>query len=77
VVLDRTGLSGNYDFSLEWMPDQLPSANQPLGADVKPVDSNGPSIFTALPEQLGLKLQPTQGSVDVLVIDRVEHPLPN
>jgi len=77
VVLDRTELSGNYDFTLEWMSDQGPSASQTLGAGANPVDSSGPSIFTALSEQLGLKLQAAQGPIDVWVIDRVEHPLPN
>jgi uncharacterized protein (TIGR03435 family) len=64
VVLDRTGLPGYFDYELEWTPDQMPPG----------ADSSGPSIFTALQEQLGLKLQSTTGPVDVLVIDHVEHP---
>jgi uncharacterized protein (TIGR03435 family) len=64
VVLNRTGLTGRFDLDLSWAPDQNP-------------DTPGPSIFTALQEQLGLKLESTRGPVDVLVIDRVEPPTPD
>jgi len=50
----------------------MPTDAPPAG--VLPVDPNGPSLFTALQEQLGLKLEPARGPVDVLVIDSVEHP---
>jgi uncharacterized protein (TIGR03435 family) len=73
TVLDRTGLTGNFDLDLTWTPDQLPQ-RAPGATDASPVDPNGPSIFTAVQEQLGLKLQATTGPVDVLVIDHVEHP---
>lgn len=82
VVADRTGLSGDFDINLEWMPDQFQGAG-PLGAlpgappPPPPADTTGPSIFTALQEQLGLKLESTKGPVDVLVIDRVEQPTPD
>jgi uncharacterized protein (TIGR03435 family) len=78
VVVDRTGLAGNFDFDLTWSPDQfqgggplgpLPGSERPVGSD-----SSAPSIFTALEEQLGLKLASQKGPVDVLVIDRVERP---
>jgi uncharacterized protein (TIGR03435 family) len=78
VVIDRTGLSGGFDLDVDFTPDQMPPAGQaqvPPGAPPLPsIDPNGPSIFTALQEQLGLKLDPRRGPVDVLVIDRVEHP---
>ena len=78
IVLDRTGLTGNYDFSLAWTPDQMaqrpPGAPDPLINGVA-VDPNGPSLFTAVQEQLGLKLDSQRGSVDVLVIDRAEKPV--
>ena len=48
--------------------------NRPPGAPEVPIDPNGPSIFTALQEQLGLKLDSQKGPVSVLVIDRAEHP---
>jgi len=62
VVVDHTELRGLYDIDLTWAADQTDS---------------GPSLFTALQEQLGLKLQPTKAAVDVLVIDHVEKPSPD
>jgi uncharacterized protein (TIGR03435 family) len=73
TVIDRTGLAGNYDLDLQWTPDQLPQGRGDA-AGAPPVDPNGPSIFTAVQEQLGLKLDPARAPVDVLVIDRVERP---
>jgi uncharacterized protein (TIGR03435 family) len=79
VVLDKTGLSGNFDIDLKWtpMPTSMSAAAQsgPGGADR--IGNDGPSIFTALQEQLGLKLASQKGPVIVLVIDRVEHPTAN
>ena len=72
LLVDRTNLSGLYDFELKWTPDVLPQ----LPPDAPPlnIDPNGPTIFTALQEQLGLRLESTRSPVDVIVIDRVEHP---
>ena len=61
AVEDQTGLKGVFDFTLDWAPDTDPDA--PTGA----------SIFTAIQEQLGLKLDPRKGQVEVLVIDRIER----
>ena len=71
-VIDRTGLSGNYDFVLRWTPEnfQNPSANAGPSRD-------GTLIFTALQEQLGLKLEPQRGPVQFLIIDKVERPTPD
>jgi uncharacterized protein (TIGR03435 family) len=77
TVVDQTGLTGNYDLDLQWTPDQMPQGrgDPPPGAPALPaIDPNGPSIFTAVQEQLGLKLESTKGPVSVVVIDRVEHP---
>jgi uncharacterized protein (TIGR03435 family) len=78
VVLDRTGLAGNYDVTLTWTPDQMPQrppgAPDPLINGVA-IDPNGPSLFTAVQEQLGLKLDSQRGPVDMLVIDRAEKPV--
>ena len=73
VVLDRTGLTGDYDFDLTWTPDQMPQ--RPPGAPDLPVDPNGPSLFTAVQEQLGLKLDSQRGPVEMLVVDRAEKPV--
>jgi uncharacterized protein (TIGR03435 family) len=73
-VVDRTGLDGAYDWTLEWMPNQpSPSQLDSPGTSAQ-IDPDRPSIFTALQEQLGLKLESTKGPVDVLVIDHVEPP---
>jgi uncharacterized protein (TIGR03435 family) len=78
VIIDRTGLTGLFDIELKWTPDQFPQGAPPPGAPaLPPIDPNGPSIFTALQEQLGLKLEATRGPVDVLVIDSVSQPTPD
>ncbi|HEY2012675.1 MAG TPA: TIGR03435 family protein [Bryobacteraceae bacterium] len=76
-VLDRTGLSGKYDFKLEWTPDpgqgeEKPGVPPPGVEAPPPPDANGPSIFTALQEQLGLRLESQKGPMEIIVIDRVE-----
>ena len=77
MVMDRTGLSGYFDVELEYTPEQLPRAGAELPKDLPPIPRDGPSIFTALQEQLGLKLQPSTAVVDVLVIDSVATPRPD
>lgn len=72
-VVDRTGLEGAYDWTLQWTPDQ-PRANQPDPGTSAQVDPDRPSIFAAIQEQLGLKLESAKGPVNVLVIDHVERP---
>jgi uncharacterized protein (TIGR03435 family) len=75
-VIDKTGLAGQYDFELKWTPDVGQAQGGPADAGPPP-DLGGPSLFTALQEQLGLKLESTKGPVDVLVIDRAEKPSEN
>jgi uncharacterized protein (TIGR03435 family) len=66
IVVDRTGLAGRYDLKLQWTPD-----------DVAAAEGSPPSLFTALEEQLGLRLKAAKEPVPVLVIDHVEPPSPN
>ena len=83
VVSNRTQLAGLYDFDLNWTPDTLPRlpagapADQPFTINGVTIDPNGPSIVTALREQLGLKLESVKGPVEVVTIDRVERPTPD
>lgn len=76
IVIDRTELRGPFDLHLSWTPERLlPPGPPPPGAPpLPPIDQNGPSIFAALQEQLGLKLEPRQAPLDVVVIDRVSRP---
>ena len=75
-VRDRTGLTGTFDVDLNWTPDRL----GPLPLNAPPelvrareaIDPNGPSLFTAVQEQLGLRLEPKKDKVEVCVIDRID-----
>src|SRR5688572_10203561 len=67
-VIDRTGLTGRYDYTLTWMPEPG------IGPPGPPVDPDAPDVFTAVQEQLGLKLEAGRGPVEVVVIDRIEKP---
>jgi bla regulator protein blaR1 len=82
TVLDKTGLTGRYDFSLQWTPDENEQPMGPPGGGPRPEgapapQASGPSLFTALEDQLGLKLESQKGPVDVLGIDHVEKPSEN
>ena len=78
-VFDRTGLSGQFDLDLTYLPELESINGRPATENpgLPPQIAGAPSIFTALQEQLGLKLDSTKGPVDVLVIDRVEQPTAN
>jgi uncharacterized protein (TIGR03435 family) len=71
-VVDRTGLTGNYNIDAKWTASRLSAA----GTDA-PGANEAPSIFVAFEEQLGLKFESTTISVDVVVVDRLEHPTAN
>ena len=78
--IDKTGITGLFDFHLEFAPDEsTPTlrASPPGTPPAAPSDPAGPSIFTAIQEQLGLKLEPAKGPGEFLVIDRVERPSEN
>lgn len=73
LVLDNTRLKGEYDFKLEWAQDHPGESSPSMLDSVRElVGLAGPSIFTAMQEQLGLKLQPTKGPVEMIVIDGAE-----
>jgi len=76
LVIDRTGLAGAYDFDLEYALD-VPGRGAAPAGDPATAVTDRPSLFTALEEQLGLKLQPQRAPIDVLVIDRVTPPTQN
>jgi len=81
-VVDKTGLQGTYDFTLHFAPERpMPMPGGPAdggpGGAAPPPDSSAPSIFTALQEQLGLKLESQKGPVKILIIDSVERPSEN
>jgi bla regulator protein BlaR1 len=82
IILNQTGLKAKYDFTLKWTPDEghpemfkgagaLPSEAAP------PPDTSGPTIFTAMQEQLGLKLEAQKSSMPVLIVDHIERPTEN
>jgi uncharacterized protein (TIGR03435 family) len=86
IVLDKTGLTGKYDIDLNYTSEFARSQPPAGGAGpdasavlppLPPVDPNGPSLFTALQEQLGLKLESQKGPVQIMVIDHVEKPSEN
>jgi uncharacterized protein (TIGR03435 family) len=72
-VIDRTGLLGDWSFELSFAPS--PNAPPPPpGVDVPPGDPNAPDLFTAIQEQLGLKLESTKGPVDIFIVESIERP---
>ncbi len=73
LVVDNTGLKGKYDVTLQWTPDDMSGGHDDAAA---PTDS-GPTIYTALQEQLGVRLDSTKGPVDAVVVDHVEMPSEN
>jgi uncharacterized protein (TIGR03435 family) len=82
--VNKTGLTGTYDFTLTWTPDEsqgqmfkgAPDGKE-AGDGAPPPETSGPTIFTAIQEQLGLKLESQKGPVEILVIDHVERPSEN
>jgi uncharacterized protein (TIGR03435 family) len=82
TVVDKTGLTGDYEYKLDWTPDDAAplmsrSSNPSPGDSTSSPDTAGPSLFTALEEQLGLKLESTKGPVEVVVIDQLDQPTAN
>jgi uncharacterized protein (TIGR03435 family) len=75
-IVDHTGISGKYDFKLSWTPDRSQFNGNPIWPITNDANSP-PDLYTAIQEQLGLKLQPIKEPTDVLVIDSVERPSEN
>lgn len=73
-VINKTGISGGFDIRLEWTPTE---GERDYNYDDRPTDPGGSSIFTAIKEQLGLKLVSAKGPVEVLVIDHAKRPTAN
>jgi uncharacterized protein (TIGR03435 family) len=78
-VIDKTGLTSYYNVTLKWTREERSASLAPPGLPpgVPPVDPDAPNIFTAVQEQLGLKLENARAPLDVVVIDSVEHPTPD
>jgi uncharacterized protein (TIGR03435 family) len=77
TIVDKTGLTGSYDFHLQWTPLQAAPIGPDNSAGASAPDTNKPGLFTALQEQLGLKLELQKSPVDVIVIDHIDPPSPN
>ena len=77
TIIDKTGLTGSFDFHLQWTPSDSGPAGPDGNSSSGISDSDKPSLFTALQEQLGLKLESQKGPVDVIVIDHIDLPSPN
>lgn len=85
TVVDKTGLTGKYDYTLKFTPEdgagpmmmRMPGGGPPPDGGAQPQEPPAPSLFAALQEQLGLKLEAHKESVDVIVIDHIEQPSPN
>ena len=73
-VVDKTGLSGRYDFELEWAPDETQFGG---GVPAGDPDHPKPDLFAAMQQQLGLRLEATRGPIEALVIDKIERPSAN
>jgi uncharacterized protein (TIGR03435 family) len=76
-VIDRTGLSGRFDMRLDWTPDEFQSPNLGVTAPAPDTSEAFPDLYTALRDQLGLKLESTKGLVEIFVIDHIQRPSEN
>jgi uncharacterized protein (TIGR03435 family) len=76
-VVDRTGIAGRFDFSLQWKPDDFQFGGRAATMPKPPNVDTFPDLFTAFQEQLGLKIEATKAPVEVLVIDSASRPSEN
>lgn len=77
TVIDKTNLTGRFDIKLHWAPDAGEVPYDPGGNRLPPADPSGPSVFAAIQEQLGLKLESARAALDVLIVDQAEKPSEN
>jgi uncharacterized protein (TIGR03435 family) len=77
IVVDKTGLRGLYNFTLDWKPDETELAPNGVAAGAPPSEQAGPSLTTALQEQLGLRLETQKIPMELIVIDSAEMPVLN
>jgi uncharacterized protein (TIGR03435 family) len=77
IVLDKSGLQGHYSFTFQWTPENLTASGSQSAASASSSESSGPSLFTALREQLGLRLESIKSPVDTIVIEHIERPAEN
>jgi uncharacterized protein (TIGR03435 family) len=77
TVLDKTGLQGHYSFTFQWTPENLTASGGQSAASASSSETSGPSLFTALREQLGLRLESIKAPVDTIVVEHIERPTEN
>ena len=76
-VLNQTGLAGRFDFTLNWAPDEFQFQGLGIKPPVAAEANSNPDLFTAIQQQLGLKLEATKAPAEIFVIDRIEKPSEN
>jgi uncharacterized protein (TIGR03435 family) len=76
-VVDQTGIKGRWDFTLNWTPDEFQFAGMGVKPPPPPADSPNPDLFTAIQQQIGLKLDSTKATTEVFVVDHVDKPSEN
>jgi uncharacterized protein (TIGR03435 family) len=76
-VINRTQLGGNYDFNLSFTREPPRGGPNKDNPDEAPAENTGPSVFDAIRDQMGLRLEPQKGPVEVMVIDHAEKPIEN
>jgi len=76
-VVDQTGIEGRYDFTLDWTPDEFQFSTQGVKAPPAPDNAPHPDLYTAIQQQMGLKLEAVKAPADVMVVDRLEKPSEN
>jgi bla regulator protein BlaR1 len=77
LIVDQTGIKGNYDYTVHFSSEEMNQKMAAAGVPLPPTDDSAPSIFTALEEQLGLRVEPTHGPVDTYTIEHIEQPSEN